>query len=462
MWLYPRQPLSKEDTFQVQSSHTLDRLDIGFTAKGLVANAGLALPATLAQHLGLAELLRQHVRLGQVKNSAGANPDLKAMTVIASALAGGEYIDDINALRAGETDQVLGFGPMAASTTGSFLRAFTAGHARQLDAVQEDLLSRAWAAGAGPGKEAEEIKLDLDSTVIETFGLQKQGGKDFTYKKGQRGYHPLLAVLAEGGEVIHSRLRQGKANTGRGAGSFARQALARLRRAGQGRGLKVVVRTDSGFYSKNTVDACEAHGARFSISIRLQESHRKLIEAIPKAKWVPIPYWKEGAASVAEIPYAPFGRKKTYRMIVRRVEMIAGGQMILPGTYLHLAFLTDREGDMLALEGDHRQHAVVEDAIKELKYGVGLNHLPSGKFGANAAWLALNVIAYNLARWLPRLAGWVALCVKTLRHRFLAMPGRLARSGRRLRLHLPVNWPWEQEFNAALAKLRAISLPAVT
>src|SRR5579859_7753236 len=158
----------KEDTFQVQSSHSLDRLDISFNARGVVPHAGLALPATLAQHLGLPELIREKVRLGKQKNSVGANADLKAMTVITSALAGGDYIDDVNALRAGETARVLGFAPSAASTTGSFLRGFTAGHARQLDAVQEDLMQRAWDAGAGP-KEAE-VKVDLDSTVIETYG----------------------------------------------------------------------------------------------------------------------------------------------------------------------------------------------------------------------------------------------------------------------------------------------------
>ena len=461
MWLFTPTTPQQEDTFQVQSSHTLDRLDINFDAKGLVANAGLALPFTLAEHLGLGTLLRQHVRLGQVKNSAGANPQIKAMTVIAAVLAGGEYIDDVKALKAGGGASVLGFAPAAASTTGSFLRAFTAGHARQLDAVAEDLVQRAWDVGAGPKE--PEVKLDLDSTVIETYGLQKQGAKDFTYKKGKRGYHPLLAVLAESGEVLHWRLREGKANAGRGAGSFARQALARLERAGGVCGLgQIVVRTDSGFYAEKVVDACAAHGARFSISMRLQTSHHDLIASIPESDWQPIPYWKEGAASVAEIPYAPFGKKKTYRMIVRRVEMIQGGQMVLPGTHLHLALLTDREGDRLELEADHRQHAVVEDAIKELKYGVALNHLPSGKFGANAAWLALNIIAYNLCRWLPRLAGWMALCVKTLRQRFLCVPGRLASSGRRLQLHLPINWPWEQQFQAALARLRAISLPAVT
>ena len=159
---------------------------------------------------------------------------------------------------------------------GTFLRGFTAGHVRQLDAVQEDLHQRAWDAGARPV--GTTLKLDLDSTVVETYGLHKQGGKEFTYLHS-RGYHPLLAVLAEGGEVVQSRLREGRASAGRGAASFARQALVRLGRLGLQQ--EVVVRADSGFYSEKVVRACEAHGAHFSISVRLQKSHHESIEAIP-------------------------------------------------------------------------------------------------------------------------------------------------------------------------------------
>ena len=439
------------------SSHNLDRLRIDFDAPGLVANAGLVLPATLAQHLGLPALLRQHVQLGKVDGAA--NPDRKALTVVASLLAGGEWVDDVNALRVGGLSaEVLGVAPAAASTVGTFLRAFTAGHVRQLDAVQEDLHQRAWAAGAKP--QDRTLKLDLDSTVIETYGLLKQGGKQFTYLH-TRGYHPLLATIAETGEVVHSRLREGRAQAGRGAASFAGQTLARVRR---GTMAQIVVRTDSGFYAKKVVEACQRHDARFSISMRLQASHRKLIAAIPEERWTPIPYWKEGAASVAEIPYTPFGGKRVYRMIIRRVEALADGQHLLPNVgYLHFAFITDREGgDMLELEADHRQHAVVENVIRDLKYGLALNHMPSGKFGANAAWLALNVIAHNLTRWMGRLAGFTDACLKAWRHRFFALPARLVRRGRRLHLRLPCDWPWREPFLALLTELRSIALPLTT
>ena len=189
------------------SCHSLDCLDVTFDDERLVANAGLMLPATLAQHLGLRELLDEYVDLG---DAAGrANVGHKAMTLIHSALAGGDSIDDADALRAGATQAVLGHVVLAPSTLGTFLRSFSWGHARQLDAVAGDLLTRAWAAGAGPG--AEPFTIDVDSSIHETYGLAKEGGTHFTYNH-VRGYNPLYAVAAGTGDVLHVRLRGGNAH----------------------------------------------------------------------------------------------------------------------------------------------------------------------------------------------------------------------------------------------------------
>lgn len=231
-----------------QSSHKLDSIGIRFDAAGMVANAGLILPATLGERLGVGDLIDEHVHLGKV--AGAANPGQKAMTVVASLLAGGDHIDDVNALRSGGPAAVLGLQPAAASTVGTFLRAFSSGHARQLDAVIDDMFQRAWDLGARPC--AELVKVDLDASLIETFGLQKQGGAKFSYQH-TRGYHPLFAVIAGSGELLHARLRGGNANSGRGAASFTRQALSRLRRAS--RSQEVVVRADSGFYSGKVVKA---------------------------------------------------------------------------------------------------------------------------------------------------------------------------------------------------------------
>ena len=146
------------------------------------------------------------------------------------------------------------------------------------------------------------------------------------------------------------------------------------------------MRADSGFYNRDVVAACRKSRVRFSITIRQSQSLRNLIEAIPEGDWTPIPYWMENAADVAETTYIPFETQPDampVRLIVRRVKPTPGSQLALFHAYSYHGFVTDRAGDTLELEADHRRHAEVENAIRDLKYGVGLNHLPSGRFPAN-------------------------------------------------------------------------------
>jgi hypothetical protein len=198
---------------------------------------------------------------------------------------------------------------------------------------------------------------------------------------------------------------------------------------------------------------------RFSITIPLHTPLHESIAALPEAAWTAIPYFLPGAG-VVEIPYTPFGKKGTpVRLIVRRVPPNPGSQLALFSTYGYHAFICDREGETLTLEADHRRHAEIENVIRNLKYGVGLNHLPSGKFGANAAWLALQVMALNLGLWVNALGlQGTPLRMKTLRHRFLALAGRLTRSARRFHLALPGAWPWQDQFMAAFTRLRSLPL----
>src|SRR5271157_2732855 len=277
----------------MRSSHSLDRVDTAFDGTQLVADAGLLLPATLAEHLGLKELVGKYLHLG--KAPGRANVGDKLLTLIFSALAGGDCIDDAAALRAGGTEQVLGFVVKAASTLGTFLRSFRWGHVRQLDAVSRHLLARAWAAGAGPG--AAPLTIDLDSTICETYGLAKEGALHHGYT-GVRGYHPLLAVAAGTGDVLMARLREGHANTVRGAAHFLRETIGRVRYGGSAG--EITMRADSGFYAHEVVAVCAKLGVLFSITIRQQRSVRRLIEAIPESAWTPIPYWMQGGADVAE------------------------------------------------------------------------------------------------------------------------------------------------------------------
>ena len=190
---------------------------------------------------------------------------------------------------------------------------------------------------------------------------------------------------------------------------------------------------------------------RFSITIRQRASLRDLIEAIPEEDWTPIPYWMDGAADVAETTYTPFQTKPDaapVRLIVRRVKPTPGSQLALFARYSYHAFITDRDGETLELEADHRRHAEVENAIRDLKYGVGLNHMPSARFAANGAWTARIGL------------GERTVITKILRRRVFALVGRITRSARRLTLHLPRRWPWETQFSRALARLQAIPFPA--
>jgi hypothetical protein len=284
-------------------------------------------------------------------------------------------------------------------------------------------------------------------------------------RTGRRDYHPLLAAT-EAGAVVHAVLRRGRTNDGSGAGRFVAETLARATRAGAE---DLVLRADSGFYQADVIEACIRRSVGFSIGARMQKGLVAAVSAIPEEAWVPIDYpFGEGAA-VAEIPWRcftkdPAGRDRPgieVRCIIRRVPPSPSIEAPLFPTFSYHPFITDRSGDIVELDEFHRDHARIERVIKDLKYHGGLNHFPSGRFGANGAWLVLATIAFNLARWVGRVGlqdG--ARSVKTFRRRVLSAPGRLTRSGRRRTLHLPEHWPWAEEFLAALERLR--TLPLVT
>ena len=424
---------------------SLDRLAVSFDDEHAVANAGLLLTGTLAQRLDIEGLGDEMIDLG--RRPGAFRPGRKLMTLVHAMIAGGDAIDDADVLRTGATAQVLGHRVMAPSTLGTFLRSFTFGHVRQLDRVSETALGRAWAAGAGPGE--EPMVIDLDSTICEVHGYQK-GGAAYGYTRAL-GYHPLLATRAETGELLHARLRTGSCHSARGAVRFCRELAGRLRRAGA-RGA-LTVRADSGFWSTKIMDALRHHRIRFSITVRQTGPIKRAIAAIPESAWVPIDYPAPGIAEVAET------RHEGERLIVRRVRY-EGEQGELFPDWRHHAFLTDRDGDALELDLDHRRHAVIELAIRDLKEGAGLAHCPSGRFFANAAWLVAACLAHNLLRWVGALGLQIsgAIVAKTVRRRYLTLPGRITRSGRRRALHLPSAWPWAAPFRSALARLRAVGL----
>jgi Transposase DDE domain group 1 len=432
----------------------LDRVEATFDDETLVADAGLIVPATLMVRLGLESLIDATVRL--VDRVGGARPGRKVLTLVASILAGGTHIDHADRLRAGATQAVLPFRVMAPSTLGTFLRSFTFGHIRQLDAVIGETIRRAWTLGAGPG--SESMTIDVDSTICEVHGHQKQGAA-FGYTR-VLGYHPILATRADNGEVLHARLRKGSSQ--RGHRRFVEELIARVRRAGATGAL--TVRGDSGFWSYALVDTLHRLGVHWSITVSISKEIRARIDAIDETAWTTISYSDGGEAQVADttITAGKSKRLQTVRLVVRRTRLTDPAQAALWPHWRHHAFITDVDVDVVAMDQFHRDHATVELAIRDLKDGAGLEHCPSGKFFANAAWLACAVLAHNVTRWTARL-GRVhpddrLTVARTVRTRVVALPGRLVnRSGRHV-LRLPARWPWRTTFNTALDQLRALPM----
>jgi hypothetical protein len=422
-----------------------DLVGVEFDDERLIANAGLVLLATLSIRLGLEQMVDKMVRLGE--RAGAAHPGRKVLTLIHAIAAGADSIDDTEVLRSGGTEALLGHKAMAPSTLGTFLRAFTFGHVRQLDRVLGEAIKRAWTAGAGPG--AKRLVIDIDSFLGEAKGRLKQGAS-FGYT-GKRGYHPLLATRAGTGEVLHARLRKGAANSGRGALRFCEELIARVRRAGATG--EILIRADSAFHSHKVIDYLEAKGCLFSIAVKQHKPIAERIASIPDSAWRPVPDYPEtGICELAETTYG--GR----RLIVRRVHLHAQeGQEELFAYWRHFAFLTNRTDDMHTVDAEHRQHAEVELAIRDLK-DQALAHFPSGSFAANSAWTVIACLAHNMGRWVGQLGledeTWRAAA--TIRRWLIALPGRLTRTARRWTLHLPARWPWREAFIEALSRIRAL------
>ena len=435
-------------------SRAIDRIEVSFDDPNLVANAGLLLTATLADRLDLESLIDATVKLGD--RVGGARPGRKVLTLTHAMIAGATHIDHANMLRAGATAAVLGHRVMAPSTIGTFLRAFTFGHVRQLEAVNGHALERAWAVGIAP---VGGLVIDIDSTICAVDGKLKQGaGYGYTH---ELGYHPILATRADTGEVLHARMRKGAANTQRGARRFIDEVVARVRRAGASS--ELTLRVDSGFWSNDTIIGLNRLNVRYTMAVRTNtKGINDAISAIPNDAWRDIEYTCDGHAQVAECDYTTgtSTKKVTRRLIVRRTRLTDTQQLKLWPDWRHHAFLTDLDGDAVDVDKFHRHHAVVELAIRDLKEGAGLEHIPSGNFHANSAWLQCAVLAHNLIRW-TTIAGGVRvdnqlIVARTIRTRLVAISGRIVNRAGRPTLRLPINWPWKKAFTTALDTLRTL------
>ena len=465
-------------------SHARRAIEARFDDPNLVSCAGLVAVMALADRCGLAALLVERLR---ITAKGGANAATKVLALVAGMVCGADSIDDMDLLRHGGMGRLFA-DVRAPSTLGTFLRLFTFGHVRQLDTVAAGLLARL--AHATPAlSDAEKVVLvDLDDTVRQTYGDAKQGaGRGYT---GIKGLNALLAVVStpiSAPLIAATRLRRGSTNSARGAAKLLADALATARRAGAS-GL-VLVRADSAYYGHDIVAACRRAGARFSITARLTPTVITAITSIEEQAWTPIRYpnaiydedeqrWISDA-EVAEVGFTAFtGRRKrdhvTARLIVRRVRRLnpaaaptrpagkAGKQGELFAAYRYHAVFTDSPESMLAAEATHRDHAIVEQVIAELKNGP-LAHLPSGIFTANAAWLVCAAISHNLTRTAGALAGGRHRRSRTatIRTQLITTPARIAHSAHQQTLHLPRDWPYEPGLDELFRRALHDPLPAV-
>lgn len=461
----------------MQLSHTPRAATAVFDDPNLIASAGLVPMLALADVAGLAELARERL---SVPTDKGANAGLKVVSLVAGMLAGADSIEDMALLRHGGMGRVFARA-YAPSTLGSFLRAFTFGHVRQLDAVASRFLAALGRrAPLLPDERAERrVLVDVDDTIIEVHGYAKQGA-GFGYT-GVRGLNALLATATTPGSapvIVAQRLRKGSAGSPRGAARLVADALKTVRTLTMG---KPLVRADSAYYGHPTVAAALRAGADVSVTVRADPKVKAAIAAIDQGAWIPIEYpeavfdeatgvWVS-RAEVAEVDFTAFSSKKRAdrvpgRLVVRRIPDLntRPGQDTLFDTWRFHAFFTTVPVDVMdtvTADKTHRGHAVIEQVHADLK-NAALAHLPSGKFAANAAWLVLAVIAFNLTRAAATLTGprLAKATTATIRRRLVHVPARAARRARRLTLHLPANWPWQHEWQRLLDHTGA-SPPAI-
>jgi len=458
----------------------------------------------LAQRCGLAALLAQRLT---ITAKGGANAAAKILAVVAGMIAGADAIDDLDLLRHGGMSRLFA-GVRAPSTLGTFLLCFTFGHVRQLDAAAAGLLDRLIAATPVLPDADQVVFIDLDDTVRQTYGYAKQGaGRGYT---GIKGLNALLAVVStplSAPLIAATRLRKGSTNSARGAAKLLADALATVRRAGAagliivradsayyGYGVVaacrragavgvVLVRADSAYYGHDIIAACRRVGARFSVTARLTPAVVKAITGIDDQAWTPIRYpnaiydedeqrWVSDAEVAETVLTAFTGRRKrdhvTARLIVRQVRRlnprtVGPGQTEAFAVYRYHAVFTDTAELMLAAEATHRDHALVEQVIAELKNGP-LAHLPSGVFTANAAWPACASIAFNLTRASAVLAGdgHARTRTATVRARLIHTPARIAHSAHQQLLHLLRDWPWEPGLDELLRRALHDPLPTAS
>ena len=441
----------------MQSSHTpTRRFAPVFDEDHLVAAGGLPAVMGLAQRAGFTDLLKDRLTV------ASPNAVVKTRALVSGMLAGADTIDGMDILRSGGSGKVVG-AVRAPSTLGTHLRSYTHGHTLQLGAVNRQLLTNL--ASLVPTLFGSDplVMVDLDDTIREVHGYAKQSvAYGYNHVKGLNALVATISTDHSAPVIAGAQLRRGNVKSGDHAAWHATRALTLAKKVRPG--VQIMGRADSAFCTCTFVHAFTDADCWFSITVPQWQTVTRAITMIGEDAWVGIHYpdaiFEEDTgewisdAEVAEVPFTAFTShpkedQVTCRLVVRRVKRLNpkahAGQGELFETYRYHPFITNSTLTMVEADERHRGHALIEQVMAELK-GNALAHLPSGKFQANAAWLQLAILAFNISRAAAHTAGMSTARMPTIRQRLIMVPARIAHHSRRRFLHYPTHWPWQHEF----------------
>ena len=414
--------------------------NICFRSEQLTSHAGTVLLHDFVQRLGIEKLLDEELHVKTRERGYEESEAIKGL--VYNMILGEEHLSDLEVLRGDPGTQELlnAEGILAPTTAGEFLRKFDIGDVHDLQRVHLRLQER-----VRPHQQSSTCTIDLDSSIYEQVSTHKEGSTK-AYN-GEVGYHPLLAFWAEEGELLFSHLRRGSAHTARNVLGFLRQTRKRIPET-----VTKKLRADSGFYSHQVVEWCEAEGFTFTITADQTEPLLAEITALPEQAWRPLPEY--ALAEVAELRYQPTGWSHPYRYIIKReVAETKAGELYWK---YHASVTNVDEQSARELVMWHLQHAAIENAIREHKSGFGLEKLPTQKAHANWAYLLIGQFAFNVMAWFKRLVlpiRYHRTTIKTIRHHLLNLAGKLRPTARRSCLILSARSRYQAIWQFAIARL---------
>jgi len=441
------QKLQSGIPLKVREGHTV-RLEA--TDEPLTVHTGLSLFYAMAEALAVPRILDEHVR---VKERESGYPESEhILALAANAFIGGDYLDDLDALREDVAIQkAIGRKEIPDPTTaGDFCRRFTLGHILQVNRGFAEIQSEVYLRRP----EIAAWTIDVDARVHPVYGEKKEGAA--TSYNGIYSLQPLYAFVHETDELIHSELRTGNTHPGAKAVPF----LRRMRRKIPSGVKDIYLRSDSALYNKEVVNYCEGEGWSFSITADQTGPLMGRIHKLAENAWKEDP--KDTSLSYAEVWYQPTHWGKEYRFLVRREKKEPkGGQDVLFAAvaYKYYVVVTNREGEIQELMEIHDQRGSTERRICQFSNEF-LSHLPLGGFMANWVYLLCAQLAYNLSYWLRDLvlpSSYRKKHIKRIRRCVGLIAAKVTHGGHQIQLKVSVFHRWLKDFVYAWEKISSVA-----